>query len=143
MIKSLLLALGMMDYMLICVAVCAVLGAITGIVAYKAGKKGRVKKDNQQTSEQQDTLTQEQEYLEVNDTNEIVMSRNVIYSVGMDGQLKEGQYELKNADSTNTKFNVRLNGLVREYVNGDIVVLTDGDTISPVSGSVLLAKFED
>lgn len=70
--------------------------------------------------------------------DQIVMSRNVIYSVGVDG-LKAGQYTLSAADTSADKFNVRVNGLVREYSDGDVLVLTEGDTVSPVSGSVVIS----
>lgn len=138
-----MLALGMDAMMLICVAACAVVGGITAIIAFQAGKKGKVKKENHHTDEQQDVLTQEQEYLEANDKGQIVMSRNVIYAVGIDGQVRAGRYAMTSADESDRKFNVRYNGLVREYLNGDMLTLTDGDTISPVSGSVVLSRAED
>lgn len=138
-----ILAIGMDAWMLICVGVCACIGAITAFIAFRAGKKGAVKKDGKQMDEQQNTLTQEQTYLEANDRGEIVMSRNVIYSAGIDGQIKSGKYLMKSADGATDKFNVRVNGLVREYESGDVVILSDGDTLSPVSGAVLLSSCED
>ena len=66
------------------------------------------------------------------------MNRNVIYSVGLDGKLNVGKYTLENADGASDKFNMRVNGLVREYESGDIITLADGDTISPVSGAVVI-----
>ena len=138
-----LLALDMGETMLISVCVCGVIGGIIGFVVARVGKKGKAKDTAQQPVEQQDTLSQEQEYLEANEIGEIVMSRNVIYSAGQDGQLKAGKYLLKAADSSADKFNVRYNGLVKEYVSGDVVTLTDGDTISPVSGSVVISIIEE
>lgn len=85
---------------------------------------------------------EQDERLDAATADNIVMSRNVIYSVGLDGQMRSGKYTLTNADNSADKFNVRVNGLVREYANGDTVALANGDTISPVSGSVVLSKAE-
>ena len=137
------LAFGMNEMMLICVCACAVVGAITGFIAFSVSKRNKNKKDEQQTVEQQETLTQEQAYLEANERGEIVMSRNVIYSAGIDGQIKSGKYIMKSADGATDKFNVRVNGLVREYAGGDVVLLSDGDTLSPVSGAVILSSCEE
>lgn len=139
-----LLALDMGEMMLIFVAAGGAIGAIVGIVVYFVGKKGQAKKANQQPTEQQQaTLTPEQEIIEVNDKGQLVMSRNVIYSVGLNGQIRVGKYLLTSADESVFKFNVRFNGLVKEYANGDVLTLTDGDTISPVSGAVVLAPVEE
>ncbi len=67
-----------------------------------------------------------------------VLPRNVIVAVGLEGQVREGKYVLKSAVSSQTKFNIRLNGLVEEYSDGDTVFLTTDDTICAVSGSVLI-----
>lgn len=67
-----------------------------------------------------------------------VLPRNVIVAVGLEGQVREGRYLLKSAVSSQTKFNIRLNGLVEEYSDGDTVFLTTDDTICAVSGSVLI-----
>lgn len=75
------------------------------------------------------------------DDGVVVMSRNVMYSVGVEGQMRAGKYVMKSADGAADKFNVRYNGLVKEYANGDTLVLIDGDTISPVSGTVMLEPF--
>lgn len=139
-----LLALDMGEMMLIFVAAGGAIGAIVGIVVYFVGKKGQAKKANQQPiAEQQETLAPEQEITEANDQGQLVMPRNVIYSVGLNGQIRVGKYELTSADESIFKFNVRFNGLVKEYANGDVLTLTDGDTISPVSGSVVLTPVED
>ena len=137
-----LLALGMMDYMLICVCACALIGALTGFLVYSASK--RKNKNKNTTAPASETNVDAQSAVEdIVAADKLVMSRNVIYSAGVNGQLKTGEYALSNADSTAGKFNVRLNGLVREYVNGDVVMLADGDTISPVSGSVIIRIVED
>ena len=67
----------------------------------------------------------------------LVLARNVIAAVGHEGQIAAGTYALSAADGEEA-FNLRLNGLVREYHNGDTVTLTDGDTLCPVSGAVIV-----
>lgn len=67
-----------------------------------------------------------------------VLPRNVIVAVGLEGQVREGRYVLKSAVSSQTKFNIRFNGLVEEYSDGDTVFLTTDDTICAVSGAVLI-----
>ncbi|MCM1290097.1 MAG: hypothetical protein NC132_05045 [Corallococcus sp.] len=73
----------------------------------------------------------------------LVMSRNVTYSVGVDGEIAVGKYVLKNAVESETTFNLRLNGLVENHANGDTVTLGAGDTLCAVSGSVLIKPFVD
>lgn len=140
-----MLALDMTVVMIICLCACALVGALTGLIVYRASKKSDVKKEDKgsATSAGEQNADTQQVKVEVANADGMVMARNVIYSAGINGQLKAGEYELKNADSTTTKFNVRLNGLVREYVNGDVIVLADGDTVSAVSGSVIISFVEE
>lgn len=127
----------------ICGAIAAVLGIVILVRYNRRNKAKSGKQSEQQVEQQQDTLTQEQEYLEANDKGQLVMTRNVIYSVGLNGQIRAGKYVLTNADESDGSFNVRFNGLVKEYANGVALTLTDGDTLSPVSDSVVLAPVED
>ena len=132
---------------LLCAAAFSAIAVVVAIVSVVRSKKRNNTKDgqtNEQQDEQlQDTLAQEQAYLEANDNGQLVMTRNVIYSVGLNGKIRAGKYVLTNADESDGKFNLRFNGLVKEYANGDVLMLTDGDTLSPVSGSVVLAPVED
>lgn len=138
-----LLALEMMDYMLICIGVCAAIGAVTGLVVAFSTRRKNDGKDPVTPPVKEESVASEEIEAEAATADNIVMSRNVIYSVGIDGQLKAGKYQMTNADDSDGKFNVRYNGLVKEYSNGDVLALTDGDTLSPVSGSVVLNKAED
>lgn len=126
----------------VCGAVCLTVAVVSVVRNKKRNNSKNGQTDGQQV-EQQDTLAQEQAYLEVNDNGQLVMTRNVIYSVGLNGKIRAGKYVLKNADESDGKFNVRFNGLVKEYANGVVLTLADGDTLSSVSGSVVLAPVED
>ena len=134
-------------YLQLGVAILALVGGGTcltmTLIRLSRNKKRKNSQNAQQVEQQQDTLVQEQAYLEANDNGQLVMTRNVIYSVGLNGKIRAGKYVLTNADESDGKFNVRFNGLVKEYANGDVLTLTDGDTLSPVSGSVVLAPVED
>lgn len=144
-----LLAIEMGDAMIIIIAVCAAIGALTGLIAViikqKQLKADAVNKRQyaQKTEAQNGDIEREQAYLEANEQGYIVMSRNVVYSAGLNGQLSAGQYVMESADSKDDKFNVRVNGLVSEYQSGDLLTLADGDTISPVSGSVIIKAFKE
>ncbi len=67
-----------------------------------------------------------------------VLSRNVVYSVGQDADIIAGKYFVKSAVDSETSMNLRLNGLVQAYDSGIEVYLTNGDTISAVSESVVV-----
>lgn len=73
----------------------------------------------------------------------IVMPRNVMYAVGAEGQIVSGKYVLKSAEDSADKFNLRFNGLVKEYKNGVTLLLSDGDTLCAVSGSVSVTPFTE
>lgn len=140
------------DIVLYCALIGGALGAICGGVAAIAAAKKR-KTDAAKPSDeaaQRDVQpsetangAQENAIEEAITADYLVMSRNVIYSVGLDGKLNVGRYVVKNADDASAKFNMRVNGLVREYANGDVITLADGDTVSPVSGSVIIAAYKE
>ena len=125
------------------VAIGSFLGLISillhTVITSRRKKNGTLPTDN---ATDDGAANAEENNLEVAATDEIVLSRNVVYSAGLNGQVKAGKYVLLSADQSTDKFNVRLNGLVHEYASGDVVTLADGDTISPVSGSVILSKAE-
>lgn len=133
---------------LLCVVIVATVLALAMIVV-KSVFLSREKK--RKASNKSDTVSPiaesgyaEDDFMtERSNNGNMIMSRNVIYSVGLDGQLKAGKYVLQSAESANDKFNVRLNGLVKEFANGSEISLATGDTISPVSGSVILSPIED
>ena len=142
-VKS-IIAMENSDIMIVCIAVCAAIGALVGLLTVIIKQKQLKSSDKKQRSDiienpQSSALNEEQAYYESNGS--LVMSRNVIYSVGVDGQLKAGKYTLECAHDATAKFNARINGLVREYEGGDVVTLTDGDTVSPVSCSVIISPF--
>lgn len=127
------------------VLVCAALGLIA-LMAHTVLTARRNKKNGEQNTTENDEIENsenaalDEEYMDVATSDNVVLSRNVVYSAGFDGQIKAGKYSLQSADESEDKFNLRYNGLVKEYANGDVLTLADGDTLSPVSGAVVLNK---
>lgn len=68
---------------------------------------------------------------------DIMLERGKEYKVG-DGALLAGKYTVLSGDENIGAVNIRIGGLVREYKHSSSVVLTDGDTISPVSANIVL-----
>lgn len=113
------------------------------IVASVAKRKKRAKKSAQeQLIKEQIEQGVEQRLMEIRNEY-FVMPRNVTQSVGQNGQISAGKYVLKASVSGQDAFNVRLNGLVQECHDGDVVFLADMDTICPVSGAVLIKPVVD
>lgn len=118
--------------------VCALALIVAVILAVRIvkGNKGKVavsKEDKVQTAS---------EYLEEMEMRGefMVLARNVIYSVGVEGQIAAGKYLLENTIDSEPDFNVRFNGLVKEFHNGDTVYLAAGDTICGVSTSIMIKR---
>ena len=128
---------------IVCIA-CAL--CLIAVLVYSAITARRKKNDGEQPMDETESENADTDVITDNTdvaTDSIVMSRNVMYSAGVNGQFAVGTYTVSNADGSSEKFNMRVNGLVREYENGDIITFAEGDTVSPVSGSVSLNKFGD
>ena len=67
--------------------------------------------------------------------HDIILSKNVTYTAGK--ELKPGKYTMLSVTDV-TDFNVRVNGLVGEYHHGSPLILGEGDTVCPVSHSIVL-----
>lgn len=108
------------------------------VVAYKMARtNANAKREKAQQAQAEDKQRiEEQTYVEAN--RQLVLARNVTYNVGLDGEIAIGTYILKSARSGHKHFNVRLNGLVNKYSDGETVVLGAGDTICVVSSSAVL-----
>ena len=128
---------------IVCIA-CAL--CLIAVLVYSAIIARRKKNDGEQPMDETESENADTDVITDNTdvaTDSIVMSRNVMYSAGVNGQFAVGTYTVSNADGSSEKFNMRVNGLVPEYENGDIITFAEGDTVSPVSGSVSLNKFGD
>lgn len=117
---------------------------VLGVLLYKLirsarnGKKAQAEQNLAQAVEnavEKKILEKRNEYL--------VMSRGVVYNVGVDGEIAVGKYVLKNSVESEDSFNLRLNGLVEHHGNGDVVTVGAGDTLCAVSDSVLIKPYVD
>ena len=68
---------------------------------------------------------------------DIILEVNKDYVVG-EGKMLPGTYTVLASNEENTKFNLRIGGVVREYTHGQKIVLSKGETITAVSHSVIL-----
>lgn len=127
----------LMNTVLIILGIVLVAGFLA-VVAYKMARtNANAKREKaQQAQAEEKQRIEEQTYMEAN--RQLVLARNVTYNVGLDGEIAMGTYVLKSARSGHKHFNVRLNGLVNKYSDGETVVLGAGDTICVVSSSAVL-----
>lgn len=122
-----------LTWILLALAVVALGGLITKVIAtYRSAKQRQEQMDaarrEQQIADTLRLLEIKGEYLE--------MQQGIEYSVGNEGQIKEGRYVLKSANE-NGKLTVRLNGQIREFYDGEVVTLTDGDVICPTDAVLI------
>ena len=69
---------------------------------------------------------------------DIILEINKEVVVGEDKRVLPGTYTVLATNEANTKFNLRVAGVVREYQHGQKIVLGKGDTITAVSHIVIL-----
>ena len=60
------------------------------------------------------------------------------FNVVGEGKMLPGTYTVLASNEENTKFNLRIGGVVREYTHGQKIVLSKGETITAVSHIVIL-----
>ena len=73
---------------------------------------------------------------------DVVLQKDTTYTVANDKKavLSAGSYLILSVDETVRAFNLRVNDRVREYRHNTKLVLTVGDTITAVSGNVILRR---
>lgn len=69
---------------------------------------------------------------------DFILEINKDYVVGETKKLLPGTYTVLASNEENTKFNLRIGGVVREYTHGQKIVLSKGETITAVSHIVIL-----
>lgn len=127
----------MQTWQIILIALAVALVVCVIVIAVMVAN--RKKQKLEETNNPKYTLEEAKEKLEIMRRGEyLVLVRNVTYSVGDDGQIAVGTYCLTSAVNTQTKLNVRYNGLVKEYDSGTVFTFTAGDTICCVSGGGLM-----
>lgn len=95
-------------------------------------------KDGIRYSKDSDIVNGNNETKVTYNTNDFILKRGIEYTAIKDSALMPGTYAVLASNEKYTKFNLRIQGIVREYKHGDKIVLANGDTISSVSHTVIL-----
>lgn len=69
---------------------------------------------------------------------DFLLKRGVVYVAKEEEILLPGKYSVLCAEDDIHKFNIRLNGLVREYQDNDTIIIKEGEEICSVSHTTIL-----
>lgn len=69
---------------------------------------------------------------------DVILQQGKTYTVKKDGAVIPGKYMAISGSENVKKFSMRCQGFVREYTNGDEIVLDEAEEITPVSSNVIL-----
>ncbi len=131
----------MEKYIFIGVASVAVVLLITVIVLARQNKLlkfGRVKIKKGVRYSTDERIEKNNEANITYNQKDFILEINKEYVVGEDKKLLPGTYTVLASNEENTKFNLRIGGVVREYTHGQKIVLSKGETITAVSHIVIL-----
>ena len=68
-----------------------------------------------------------------------VLAMGKTYKVGVgDGMIKPGKYIILTSDENTDKFNIRVDGYVREYEHNQEIILGDQSEVTAVSHTIIL-----
>ena len=68
-----------------------------------------------------------------------VLAPGNTYKVGVgDGMIKPGKYIILTSNDTTDKFNIRVDGYVREYEHNQEIILADNSEVTAVSHTIIL-----
>ena len=70
--------------------------------------------------------------------SDIVIAAQKTIIASKNGTLKPGKYSILSAESNVDAFNVRIGKFVKEYRHGDVVVIAEGDEVTPTSHKIIL-----
>jgi len=129
------------------VLVCAIVGVfiaalITTIVSEVKRKKSNTKQSNQTTynnSTENEVKTEHITSTEVTlEKTDIVIAAQKTLIASNNGTLRPGKYSILSAESDVDSFNVRIGKFVKEYKHGDVVVIAEGEEVTPTSHKIIL-----
>lgn len=69
---------------------------------------------------------------------DIVIAQNATEVAGIKNKVKPGKYTVLSTNESMDKINVRIGTYVREIEHGGQIVLAEGESITPVSNSIIL-----
>ena len=125
------------------VVVAALIAVIIAMVAAqnrkkKASEYATYVKDGVRYTYKDESRTESGEVAVTHREGDIVLEKGVTYVAKKESPLLPGKYVMLSAQEDTKAFNVRLGGFVREYAHGCDSVLGEGETICPVSHSIIL-----
>ncbi len=131
----------MEKYIFIGVASVALVLLITVIVLARQNKllkfgRVKIKKGVRYTTDER--VEKDNEANITYNQKDFILEINKDYVVGETKKLLPGTYTVLASNEENTKFNLRIGGVVREYTHGQKIVLSKGETITAVSHIVIL-----
>ena len=128
-------------YIFIGLASFAVILLVTVIVLARQNKLlkfGRVKIKKGVRYSTDERIEKDNEANITYNQKDFILEINKDYVVGETKKLLPGTYTVLASNEENTKFNLRIGGVVREYTHGQKIVLSKGETITAVSHIVIL-----
>ena len=131
----------MEKYFLIGLAAAVVILFITVLVLARQNKllkfgRVKIKKGVRYTTDER--VEKDNEANITYNQKDFILEINKDYVVGETKKLLPGTYTVLASNEENTKFNLRIGGVVREYKHGQKIVLSKGETITAVSHIVIL-----
>ena len=69
---------------------------------------------------------------------DIIISAHQTIIASKNGTLRPGKYSILSGDSGVDAFNVRIGKFVKEYKHGDVVVIANGEEVTPTSHKIIL-----
>ena len=104
----------------------------------KANRRGVYVKDGVRYTYGEDAKTPDGELAITHNQGDVILEKGVTYIVRKDGKIIPGKYTVLAAQENAPTFNVRMGDFVREYKHDSDIVLSEGETICPVSHSIIL-----
>ena len=105
----------------------------------KKAKPNVVETKNARFTFETDTTTESGDAKVSYTKGDIVLNAGTTYKVGTEkDMIKPGKYIILTSNNATEKFNIRVDGYVREYSHNEEIVMADNSEVAAVSHSVIL-----
>lgn len=135
--------MGPLEISLIVLGGLALIAILIISIAVKRNKKKAetnvVETKNARYTFETDTTTESGEAKVSYTKGDIVLNAGTTYKVGTGkDMIKPGKYIILTSNNSTEKFNIRVDGYVREYSHNQEIILADNSEVASVSHSVIL-----
>ena len=89
-------------------------------------------------TEDQTVITKQGDMNITFDRKDFVLEHNKTYVADHKGDLKPGKYVVLSPSGGEDSFNIRIGDFVKEYKHNQKIIITEGTTVTAVSGDVIL-----